>query len=133
MQCLEMQRVVMVTPFDEAMHQHIREYVGHAGLEIVGATSLREPDYANMYDVSILPLAHVYREARRAFRCAEAADGVWITGALMPSVGIIQQLEDDLGVPVVSSMQAMAWKGMRLAGANTGEIRGFGRLFQVSV
>jgi maleate cis-trans isomerase len=132
MRALHMQRVVMVTPFDEAMHQHVREYVGHAGLEIVGATSLREPDVDNAYDISIVPLAHVYRAARQAFRAADAAHGVWITGALMPSVGVIQQLEDDLGVPVISSMQAMAWKGMRLAGVTTSQVRGFGRLFQVS-
>ena len=54
---------------------------------------------------------------RRGFR---AARQVW------------ERLTVDLGVPVVSSMQAMAWKGMRLAGVNTRGISGFGRLFQAA-
>ena len=33
----------------------------------------------------------------------------------MPSVAIIDSLEQDLGVPVVTSMQAMMWAGLGLA------------------
>ncbi len=46
----------------------------------------------------------------------------------MSSVGAIQPLEQDLGVPVVTSMQAMAWAGLKLAGVKA-EITGCGRLF----
>jgi len=47
----------------------------------------------------------------------------------MPSVAVIQPLEQDLEVPVVTSMQAMAWAGLRLAGIKT-EVTGYGRLFR---
>ena len=57
-----------------------------------------------------------------------AADGIWITGALMPSVAIIDSLEQDLGVPVVTSMQAMMWAGLGLARVKA-EVAGYGRLF----
>jgi maleate isomerase len=132
MQRLQLQRVVMVTPFEPAMHEHLQTYVHHAGIEVLGATSLRPPGAENPYDISIVPLAEVYTSARQTFRAADNADGVWITGALMPSVGVIQDLERDLGIPVVTSMQAMAWKGMRLAGVDTTGIQGFGRLFQLA-
>ena len=47
----------------------------------------------------------------------------------MPSVAAIQPLEEDLNVPLVTSMQAMAWAGLKLAGVKA-EITGYGRLFQ---
>ncbi len=75
-----------------------------------------------------MPLSVPFRAAKGLFRSVREADGVWITGALMPSVAIIEVLEKDLGVPVVSSMQAMTWAGFRLAGVHA-QISGYGRLF----
>ncbi len=45
----------------------------------------------------------------------------------MPSVGIIEALETELGVPVVGSAQALMWAGLRAAGIDE-PISGFGRL-----
>src|SRR5436853_1386621 len=44
MRCLQIERVVMVSPFEEAMHEHLRSYLQPAGVQVVGATSLREPN-----------------------------------------------------------------------------------------
>ena len=46
----------------------------------------------------------------------------------MPSVAIIDCLEQDLGVPVVTSMQAMMWAGLGLAKVKA-DIPGYGQLF----
>ena len=81
------------------------------------------------YEVSTMNLGVVRRLARDLFAAAPAADGLWITGALMPSVAVVETLEQDLGVPVVSSMQAMAWRSLRLAGVDD-KIPGFGRLLR---
>jgi maleate cis-trans isomerase len=45
----------------------------------------------------------------------------------MPSVGAVRSIKDDTGAPVVSSMQAMFWPGLRLSGI-TERINRFGRL-----
>jgi arylmalonate decarboxylase len=132
MQTLGMRRVVMLTPFDDAMHGQLSEYVKHAGIEVAAAQSVRPlgaPEPSRHYDVSTVPLSVPYRAAKALFRSTGGADGVWITGALMPSVAVIDALERDLGVPVVSSMQAMMWAGLRLAGVRA-EVTGYGRLFQ---
>lgn len=133
MQALGMKRVVMVTPFDDAMHDQLARYVANAGVQVLAAHSIRPKaeaaEISRRYDVSTVPLAVPYRAAKALFHCAPGADGVWITGALMPSVGAIQPLEEDLEVPVVTSMQAMAWAGLRLAGVQA-EVSGYGRLFR---
>jgi maleate cis-trans isomerase len=131
MQCLGMRRVVMLTPFDDAMHEQLARYVANAGIEVLAARSIRPPsaeEISRHYDVSTVPLAVPYQAAKALFRSTPNADGIWITGALMPSVGAIQPLEQDLGVPVVTSMQAMAWVGLKLAGVKAA-ITGYGRLF----
>lgn len=125
MQALQMSRPAVVTVFDDAMHEKIGAYVGKAGIEMAAVKSLRTEAFR---DVSTVPLSVPYRAAKEVFKAAGDADGVWITGALMPSVGIIDALEQDLGVPVVTSMQAMCWSGLRMTGIKD-EIRGYGRLF----
>jgi maleate cis-trans isomerase len=132
MQFLGMQRVVMITPFDDAMHDKLARYVSSAGIKVLAARSIRPPaaeEISRHYDVSTVPLSVPYQAAKALFRATPSADGIWITGALMPSVAAIQPLEQDLDVPVVTSMQAMAWAGLRLAGVKA-EVNGYGRLFQ---
>jgi maleate isomerase len=132
MQALGMTQVVMVTPFDDAMHEQLARYVGNAGIRVVAAHSVRAveaPEISRRYDVSTIPLAVPYQAAKNIFRSNTGANGIWITGALMPSVAAIQPLEQDMEVPVVTSMQAMTWAGLRLAGVKA-EVAGYGRLFQ---
>ena len=131
MASLGMKRVAMLTPFDDAMHEHLRTYVANAGIEVVASASVLSKvsgGELRAYEVSTMALRDVHEAAASVFRGAADADGVWITGALMPSVAVIDPLERELGVPVVTSMQAMAWRGLRLAGVDDA-IEGYGRLF----
>lgn len=131
MQNLCMRRVVMLTPFDESMDRQLTDYVANAGIEVVATRSLWPSDESSMsrrYGVATMPLSTPYHAAKELFCSTPRVDGIWITGALMPSVAIIDSLERDLGVPVVSSMQAMMWAGLGLAKVKA-EVPGYGRLF----
>ena len=129
LQRLGCSRTVMLSfGFDDALTEHIREYLRHAGLKLVGAgrveTSAGE-------DAARVPLEAVYQGARQLYEThANEADGVWITHASMPSVAVIDDLERDLGVPVASSAQALMWAGLRAAGIDD-PIPGFGRLLRL--
>lgn len=130
MRLLGMQKVAVLDPFNDQIHKEMAEYLAHADIEVVRALSLRrggvELDTLSWTDMSV-----IYRGAKEVFAAAPGAQGIWITGAAMPSVSIIQQLEDDLGIPVVTSMQAMTWGGIRALGINE-KIAGFGRLWQIA-
>lgn len=132
MQRLGLSRVVLLSPFKDPDNAALTSYVSHAGIEVVAWDSILNHlggATGNFrYDIGTLPLSTVYAAARKLYAAnADRADGIWITGAAMPSVGIIDALEGDAGVPVVTSMQAMTWTGMRLAGLSQ-RIAGFGRL-----
>lgn len=116
---------VLSYSFDDALMGTIAGYLSHAEIELVGWDRV-QPLWSG--DVAAVPLETVYQAARAlAERHAGRIDGLWITHASMPSVGVIADLERDLGIPTVSSAQALMWAGLRAA--NMGEpIDGFGRL-----
>ena len=64
--------------------------------------------------------------ARRAI-AGTNADGLFLACTDMVSLPVIDALEADLGVPVVSSNQAQLWTTLRAAGVRT-TIVGWGRL-----
>ncbi|MEM9060535.1 MAG: hypothetical protein AAGD13_08715 [Pseudomonadota bacterium] len=59
--------------------------------------------------------------------CPTGADGVLIAGTGLRCVGIIDELEQALGRPVVTANQASLWRCLSLAGIGT-PVTGYGRL-----
>ncbi len=127
LQTLGVTKALMVSPFTEGASEQVASYVGHDGIAIVGAHRVNPGAYGGLYTLS---LESVYREVKTAYRRLGAGcDGVWLPGAAMPSVGILDVLEGDLGVPVVSSKQAMVWAALRTAGVSLVKA-GYGRLWE---
>ena len=58
------------------------------------------------------------------------ADAVFASGTAMRAAGAIQAIEDETGIPVVSSNQALAWDCLRLAGC-ADPVPGFGHLMRL--
>jgi maleate isomerase len=52
-----------------------------------------------------------------------------ISGTGLPTLGIIERLERELGKPVVTSQQASLWRALRLARI-ADPVTGFGRLLR---
>jgi maleate isomerase len=57
-----------------------------------------------------------------------SAEAVFIGGNGFRAVGVIQALEEDLGVPVLTANQVLCWHLLRLAGTNAAVVN-HGRLF----
>src|SRR5690606_2270448 len=71
------------------------------------------------------------REYARAVDRPDAEALVICCGA-MRAVDVIQEIEDELGKPVIASNQAMLWDCLRLAGIDD-RVEGFGRIFNVDI
>jgi maleate isomerase len=56
------------------------------------------------------------------------ADAVYIGGNGLRAVGIIQALEEDLRIPMLTANQVLLWHLLRLAGTHA-PVTGYGRLF----
>jgi len=76
--------------------------------------------------VEITPDKLFYR-VNESFRRHPATRAIYFQGATLDPLPIIQRLEDDLGVPVISSNTAMLWNILSRLGAKF-SIKGYGNL-----
>jgi maleate cis-trans isomerase len=120
LQALGVRRLALATPYPEAIATAGRAYWQAAGFAVVRHARL--PGVENIYAES----------EERAYRLASDADtpeaeAVLVSGTGLPTVGVIETLEADIGKPVITSNQAVLWRALRLAGVRE-RIPGFGRL-----
>jgi maleate cis-trans isomerase len=82
-------------------------------------------------------VTNIYDEtAERAYRLARGVDmpeaeAVFLTGTGMPTLAVLDMLEQDLGKPVISSASAMMWHALRRCGVRQ-PIAGYGRLLTLA-
>jgi maleate cis-trans isomerase len=120
LQHLGVNRLALGTPYPAGISAQGEAYWQAAGFDIVGYHRLE--DVANIYAETE---QRAYMLARKAD--TPAADAVLLSGTGLPTVGVLETLERDLGKPVISSTQALMWHALRLAGVRE-SIQGFGRL-----
>jgi maleate isomerase len=113
-------RVAIGIPYPEAIGIAGRAYWKASGLDIVAHHRLDG-------------VANIYEETEdRAYALGRAADAptaeaILISGTGLPTAGIVERLERDVGKPVVTSQTATLWYALRALGI-TEPVRGYGRL-----
>lgn len=117
---LGVKRVALGTPYSEALTLRGKAHLEAHGLQVVKHGRLQ--DVTNIYDET----------PERAYQLARSVDhrdaqAVFLSGVGMPTVDVLETLEQDLGKPVFSSAAAMMWNALRVAGLNH-SICGYGRL-----
>ena len=126
MRSLGITRVALVSPYAEALNQHLKSYLEYCGFIVVvvkGQGLVKNVDFSK-------GTSHMtYMMAKEAFRKAKGGvDGIIFMCPRWPTVKSIEPLERDLGVPVVTTAQAIVWKGLSLLQVN--EVKpGYGKLF----
>lgn len=115
-------RVAMVTPYIEEVAARGAAFLRDAELEVTGVSNMGLDDSV---DIGNVPLERVYAFARAAQ--LNGADSMYISCTNLRSVGAIAALEQDLGIPVVSAIQASFWDCLRLTGLKD-QLPAFGSL-----
>ena len=113
-------RIAVAMPYPEAIGVASQAYWQDAGFEIVARRRLA--DVTNIYDETEERALALGREAD-----VPAAEALLISGTGLPTVGIVERLEKDLGKPVVTSQTATLWWVLRALGIKD-PVRGYGRL-----
>ena len=113
-------RIAVAMPYPEAIGVASQAYWQAAGFEIVARHRLA--DVTNIYDETEERALALGREAD-----VPAAEALLISGTGLPTVGIVERLEKDLGKPVVTSQTATLWFALRALGIKD-PVRGYGRL-----
>ncbi len=122
---LSVMRVMLVTPFTTDMNAHIEKHLTNLGFTVFPGPP---------YDKTRKPGAGVEISPDELFRRVEAScrqhptiQAIYFQGATLDPLPIIQRLEDNLGVPVISSNTAMIWNILSKLGAKF-SIKDYGKL-----
>lgn len=119
-------RILLVTPYVEAVHAREAAFLEANGVPVAGGSCLGIATNAEMERVA--PAA-IVAQARTAFAAAPTADLCLVSCTAIRSGAVIAALEAELGVPVVTSNQALAWHALRTLGLRE-PVPGFGRLLE---
>ena len=117
---LNVRRIAYATPYNETTTLQGKRHLEAHGVEVVSHGQL-----ANV--------RNIYEESdERAYAIARAVDrpdaeAVLLSGVGMPTLDVLQTLENDLGKPVISAASAMMWNALRIAGVSQPQ-PGYGRL-----
>lgn len=112
-------RIAVATPYHDALNAHEAEFLSAAGLEVcaikgLGIGANGPSDYPL---IARTPIDLVYRHARSVY--VDGIDALVISCTDLPTLHLIERLEDELGVPVVTSNQATLWDALRTIGITT--------------
>lgn len=116
------QRVVLVSPYPRPSHEHEIEFLEEAGLEIVGERNL---DLNGSTAYSAMP-ASDWVETLAAMK-NDRADVYFASCANIRAIEALEEIEEILDAPVVTSNQLVIWNALRLAGIDD-PLPGLGRL-----
>jgi maleate cis-trans isomerase len=119
---LGVRRLALGTPYSEEISAQGRAYWEEAGMTVVRHRRLE--GVVNVYEETEARAAALARDAD-----APDAQAVLLSGTGLPTVGVLDALEQALGKPVLSSNQALLWSALETAGVRE-PIVGFGALLR---
>ena len=125
LKALGSKKVGIVQPYDDSHGPRHEGYIRELGLEPTGWVSL---------DTTFIKLGKVDEKqtleaGRRLCREHPHTDTVYIFCPHYCAIGVIDPLEREFGVTVMTSLQAIVWNALRRCGVGD-RIDGYGRLFR---
>jgi maleate isomerase len=114
--------VCVATPYPDWLNEKTKEFLEGNGFNVLVIKGLK-----NVGRHSNERPERTYRLAREAYETN--ADGVFISCTALRTIEILEELEEDIGKPVVSSTQATLWMMMRMVGIKK-QIPHFGKLLR---
>lgn len=121
---LVIDRVAIATPYLDELNEIETEFLEANGVTI---TTIEGLSLATDTEIGELTAETAYTQAKSVYQ--EDVDGVFISCTNYRTFEIIERLEADLGVPVVTSNQATLWNSLRNMDIDTSELS-LGTLFE---
>ncbi|WP_287290597.1 aspartate/glutamate racemase family protein [Mesorhizobium sp.] len=120
---VEAKRVALLTPYGYDFHQKFLPFLASASIHVAA-----DGVFDCKTDIEICELdVEEILIAAKALVTQSAADALFLSCTAMPVVPHLARFEQELGIPVMSSSQALAWHALKLS-KYAAPISGFGRL-----
>ncbi len=123
MQHMKMRRIVVVTPYPATTNDKIIRSLKHYGFDILHSDCL-DIGFKDLQDV---PPRDIYQHTLKAAAKAPEADGVYMPCPQWPVCDVLDVIERDIDMPVISATPAAFFVAFHRLGIRD-EINGHGRL-----
>ncbi len=124
LEVLGVKRLVLVSPYRRSTHEHEIEFLEEAGFEVVGETNLGFDNADDFYAVTPEEWVDIVASVKN-----DSADAYFVSCANIRATEAIEQMEERLRRPVLTSNQVVIWQALRLSGIDS-PVPGLGRLTQ---
>jgi len=121
-------RILLVSPHDQETNEKLKRYLEPQGFEVVGMGGLNLIVNAEINRITRQQAYHLVKDTFNKYR-AKGIQGILLPCANWPTSLLVRTWETELGVPVVTSIQAKIWACLKTLGIKD-EIRGFGSLLE---
>lgn len=125
---LNVRRIAFLSPYKDEVNRSMRGYLLEQGFAVPAMASWNIADGGMVNRISPETAAAGVREIGRA----PGTDAVFVSCTALRLMDNIDALEQEIGKPIVTSNQALAWHCLRLAGIDD-TVPGFGRLLQLKL
>ncbi len=126
LQSMGLRRVVLLSPYPQAVNDHETEFLAAYGIEVVRDVALGLKGGDDYINVPVTRWIELAREHARM-----PADGFFLSCTNTTQIEAIETIERETGKPAVNSNQATLWAALQRIGGAGGvpRIPGLGRLF----
>lgn len=121
---MKINKVMLLTPYEQWLTQRGVEFLKANNFEVIGSEHLNLTDSQDLVNVTS---EQIVQWAKTKIR--QNCDGVFISCTCFRGMGAAEQLEKDLGIPVVTSNQATVWYLLQLSGYSS-PVTGYGALLR---
>ena len=117
------QKIAIVTPFNAEVDQVVKANAQEAGFDVVAIKGTEAPSLPAICETPIDDIKAVFSTVAQS-----ECDAIRQVGTALPVVAIIEELEAELGKPIVACNAAVYWQTLRAIGI-TDKLQSYGRLF----
>ena len=123
---LDIEKIGVATSYIEPVDNTLAEVLRASGREVV---VIRGMGILKSIDMGDVAPETVYRFARETLAQARDAEGCLLSCGNWRSLEAIKPLEEEFGIPVITSNQTGIWQALRMSGVAAQGVTGGGSLF----
>ncbi len=119
---LRFKRIAVLTPFDDAVNDHVRANIEAGGFDVIAIKGTEAPSLPAICETPLQKIRDVTAEL-----AASDCEAIAQVGTALPVVGMLDELERSTGKTIIACNAALYWQALRACGIND-SVPGYGRL-----
>ena len=120
----EVKRFGLVTPYIDEIQENIIANYRAAGFECISERHLGEKGNFSFSEISEETISGMVRQVAK-----DKPDAITIFCTNLHGARLVDELEQEIGIPIYDTVSTSVWKAMKQAGVDPQRIKGWGRLF----